>query len=226
MVYNYDEQSIYRNLLLATTHYIATHPAEFEGVKVGDGIASNIPWPAASTEPLQINAIDKHLYERRITDPRSTSPLMAFDRSVIDIWSKVHLDALGRRDSSRCEPSYSAFFPECFGTFLRTDSVVRDMSPITTTIDGVAHGQFARVVDGKVVPTALWVTEVGMTIRQDWPPITEGRELYVEAKADARYYCFYLGKGATQLDLYAAVDPDSGLLLPIFLLLAAKPHAT
>ncbi len=226
IVYKYDEQSIYRNLLLATTRYVAGHAAAFDGVQIGDGIASNIPWPASSTEPAQITAVDKHLYQRRITYPRSTSPLMAFDRSVIDTWSKVHLNALGQRDTSTYEPSYSAFFPEFYATYLRTDSVVRDMAPITTAIDGVAHGRLARKVGGKVVPTPVWITEVGLEARQDWPRVSVDRDLYIQAKADSRYYCFFLAKGATQVDIYAAVHPDSGLLSSSILSLASKPGAT
>lgn len=224
-VYRYDEQSIYHNLIAETAGYIARHPADFAGVLLGDGIATNIPWPASSTEPARVNAIDKHPYQRRINYPWPNSPLQAFDSSVNKQWNKVLLDAQYRQDTSPYVPSYSAFFPEYFATDLRTDTIIRDMAPIPTSIGGIEHGRYARIVHGRIIPTTVWITEVALSVKQDWPAISESLSQYDEAKIVARYLCFYLGKGATQVDLYAAVDPEAGLVDQNFLTLAAKPGA-
>jgi hypothetical protein len=223
--YHYDEQSIYHNLVAATAGYIDARPADFAGVQVGDSLATNIPWPASSTEPARVTAIDKHPYERRITYPQPASPLMAFDASVNSLWNKGKLDALFAPDPTSYVPSYTTFFPEYFATDLRTDNIIRDMAPIATRIGSVVHGRNARVVQGKVIPTTVWITEVALSAREDSPTISMSRSLYDEAKTVARYFCFYLGKGATQVDMYAAIDPDKGLLAQNFLALAQKRGA-
>ena len=223
-VYRYDETSIYHNLIAATARYIGDHPTDFAGVQVGDGIASNIPWSASSTEPARVTAISKHPYQRRIRFPRPASPLEAFDKTVDRQWNKISLDTFYRPDPTGYAPTYSAFFPEYFATALRTDSVIRDMSPLTTMVNNTPHGRDARVVGGRVLPTSVWITEVGLNARADAPHISPKIEAYDEAKIVTRYFCFYLGKGATQVDVYATVDYDSfdleGLLAPNFLALA------
>jgi hypothetical protein len=225
-VYKYDEQSIYYNLVAATAAYVSTHTSAFAGVRLGDGVASNIPWPASSTEPARVTAIDKHPYERRITYPKPTSALMVFDESINAVWNRQKLNALYQPDASPFIPSYTTFFPEYFGTFLRTDSLIRDMAPITTSIDGVTHGRNARVVKGKVEPETVWVTEASLDPKQDLPSISKTSAQNILAKIVARYFCFYLGKGATQVDLFSSANPDVGLLPPNLLSLAAKRGAT
>jgi len=228
-VYHYDETSIYHNLVAATARYVSDYPTDFSGVQLGDGIASNIPWPAASTEPSRINAISKHPYQRRIRFPQSASPLEAFDKTVDRLWNTTSLDASYHPEAKNYVPTYSAFFPEYFATALRGDSITRDMAPLTTMVDGVAHGRDARVVAGRTQPVSVWLTEVALSAKGDAPRLSRSQDLYDQAKIVSRYFCFYLGKGATQVDIYAAAGYDSsdweGLLQPNFLNLAASPHA-
>ena len=72
------------------------------------------------------------------------------------------LNALFAEDRPKFTPAYSALFPEYHATAIQTETVVRDMAPITTTIYDVPHGRNTRVIDGKTASCPLWLTEIGM----------------------------------------------------------------
>ena len=189
--YEYDEESIYNNLVQATAAYVNAHPTDFQGVRLGNGFANTIPWPTASQQPGRIFALDKHPYRDREKYPRDQS-------------QELQINALGQEDSSNFVPTYSTLFPEYYATGLTGATIVRDMGPITTDVNGDKHGRNSRVINGKVVPTYTWITEVNINPRANDGNITTERALAVKAKTTARYFSFFLNKGATQVDLFAA----------------------
>jgi hypothetical protein len=185
----YDEESIWSNLVKATADYAVANPQQFSGVKFSDGFANTIPWPASSKQPLRISAISKHPYASRKNFPK-------------DEQHSAKIDALGR--STDFIPKYSALLPEYYATALQTETVLRDAAPFTNEINGVQHGRYARQVNGRVVPTEVWITETGIAPDED--KITNSlKALKLKAKTTARYYTFYLNKGVTKLYLYSAV---------------------
>lgn len=191
----YDEESIWRNLVTATADYAVAHPQQFAGVKFSDGFANTIPWPASSTQPVRINAISKHPYANRKNFPQDEA-------------RSTKIDALGK--PTNFIPTYSALFPEYYATALQTETLLRDAAPFTNDIQGVRHGRYARQVNGRVVPTDVWITETGFA-PQEHGIIDPFRSLALKAKTTARYYTFYPNKGVTKLYLYSAAAGNLGL---------------
>jgi hypothetical protein len=191
----FDEDSILRNLVTATADYANGHPQQFAGVKFSDGFANTIPWPAAATQPVRISAISKHPYANRKNFPQDEA-------------RSTKIDALGK--PTNFTPKYSALFPEYYATALQTETLLRDAAPFTNDIQGVRHGRYARQVNGRVVPTPVWITETGIDPQENGIT-TSSRSLALKAKTTARYYTFYLNKGVTKLYLYSAASGNIGL---------------
>jgi hypothetical protein len=212
--YNYNEDSIWENLVKETAAYVDAHPEDFQGVLFSNGLANTIPWPASSKNPARITAISKHPYRNRQNYPEykiNNTPINAF----------------GKEDKSAFVPTYTTYFPEYFATALQTETLVRDMGPITSEVGGTKHGRYARTINGVVVPNPMWITEINMSPVEDNPNISVERALAVKAKTTARYFCFFLNKGATQLHLYSAEGEDKalGIVKESFQKLAEQPNA-
>jgi hypothetical protein len=191
----YEEESIWSNLVTATADYAVAHPQQFSRVKFSDGFANTIPWPASSTQPVRISAISKHPYANRKNYPQ-------------DEQRGEKIDALGK--PTNFIPTYSALFPEYYATALQTETLLRDAAPLTNEIQGVRHGRYARQVNGRVVPTEVWITETGFAPNEHG--ITKpSPALSIKAKTTARYYTLYLNKGVTKLYLYSAASGNLGL---------------
>ena len=188
-----DDSAVYRDLLVATADEAAAYPQIFAGVRIADGFASTIPWPAASTEPARIVAISKHPYRGRSSFPSAKIP-------------GTPLNALYQPDHSGWEPRYTAYFPEFPDTMIQTESLMRDLSPVTSQIYGIKHGTRSR--PGRVTP--LWITEAGMAPDEDDPAIDGRAAMRLKAKTTLRYYAFYLGQGAGLVTLYNDTGGDRG----------------
>lgn len=194
---NYNQDTIFGNLVRETAAYVDEHAADFAGVALCDGLSNTIPWPASSTEPARVTALSKHPYAGRVEYPKQRR-----DNLINTLWQN--------EPKPTWYPTYSATFPEYYATYLQTESVIRDLAPITTEIYGVKHGRNARVIDGKVRPVWPWFTEVG------WAPNENGitdieQGMRLKAKTTARYYCFFLNKGLQRLYLYASCEGDKWL---------------
>lgn len=196
--YKYNADSIWGNLIKETAAYVDAHPTDFQGVLFSDGIANTIPWSASSTNPARITAISKHPYAGRKNYPQEEA------KSTL-------INALYQEDKSGFVPNYSAYFPEYFATVLQTETMIRDLSPITSDIQGTKHGRYARMSNNVVIPNPVWITEINISPTEDNPNITTERAFALKAKTTARYFCFFLNKGVTQVHLFAAEGGDKGL---------------
>ena len=213
-LYKYDENSIFGDLIKETAAYVEAHSADFQGVLFTDGIANTIPWPASSTNPARITAISKHPYRNRQNYPQHEI-------------NNTPINALGKEDKSGFIPTYTTYFPEYFATALQTETLVRDMGPITSDIGGTKHGRYAREINGVIVPNPVWMTEINMSPVEDNDKVTAERALQLKAKTTARYFCFFLNKGVTQVHLFAAEGGDKalGIVKESFLKYAEQPNA-
>lgn len=215
-LYQYKENEIWDNLVTKTAQYVERHPQDFSGVRLSNGFANTIPWPTSSTQPKRMSAISKHPYASRKNYPK-------------DEYHGTPINALAQVEdkSTFVPPTYSAFFPEYYGTALQAETIVRDMGPFLSKIAGHDHGRYARKINGGVAPTSVWITEVNINPREDNPNITSERALAVKAKTTARYFCFFLNKGITQLFLYNAVgeDKEFGIVKESFSEYATQPNA-
>ena len=194
---NYNEDSIWGALIQATTDVVNADPDRFSGVQFSDGFANTVPWVASSTTPSRFDAISKHPYANRKTYPQDED-------------KNTPLNALGQPDGS-FTPSYTARFPEYFATALQTETLVRDIGPITSDIYGTLHGRYARTQNGEIQPTSVWITEFNISPVEDDPTISADRAFEIKTKTALRSLSFYLNKGVTELYLYGVSGGDTGL---------------
>ncbi len=192
----YKKQDVWLDIVIETVNYIEAHSQDFLGVEVSNGFSNTTPWPAASQMPPRITALNKHPYRGR-----KEFPEQEYDGSIA-------LDALG--NETTFTPTYSTWFPEYFATFLQTETILREMSPFPSEFGGAIHGSNARVRNGEVLPTTIWITEVNIHPGEDDPGVDETRALALKAKAAMRYFCFYLNKGAERVYLYNVMGKNTG----------------
>ena len=209
-VYGGDPGAIQSGILAATASLAANNPSLFSGVHVGDGFANTLPWPASSTEPAGVDAIDKHVYPGPVTYDGSPAPGGA-------------VDALGQPDAGGWSPDYTAYFPESNDTALQTEYLGRDMGPLKDDVYGTEHGATAGGGDMPV-----WITETNLMPNLDDSGMDAATDEYLKTKVALRDFCFYLNKGATDVDLYDATSGELnfGELSDAFVQLADTPGAT
>lgn len=191
----YEEKKVFLDVVRATADTVTANPEAFVGVRLVNGFSNTLPWPASSEMPARVTALSHHPYAGRKVFPRDKPKGTA-------------LNARGMKDDSGFEPIYEACFPEYFASALQTETITRDMAPLTTKIYNTAHGRHARPEsDG---PCWCWITEVNYAPGEDG--INDpARALKLKAKAIARYFCFYLNKGVERLYLYAVGANDAAL---------------
>ncbi len=123
-------------------------------VGITDGFASQSPFPSGAKAPLGLNALSKHPYVGLKSFPADYNK-----RGIAPI------DALGARDThggtqAPFIPTYNSLFPEVTLTATHTESLIRDIAPITTTIYGFPHGREVGPAGGS--PLQKWITEFNM----------------------------------------------------------------
>ncbi len=190
----YDERAIRPALVQATVDVAIANPSVFNRVEISDGFANTLPWPASSTEPARVTGLSKHCYPPRLTFPAQEKSGGMVNASLVQEPRPIFI------------PSYVSFFPEYAGTAIQTESFIRDISPISTLIQGVLHGRYARPGN----PCFGWMTECG------YDPLTAsvtdpGTALTLKAKSTARYFCFFLNKGCKKVTLFATSGGDTRL---------------
>jgi hypothetical protein len=203
-------------LLRRTVAWIRSPARGLQSVGIGNGFASQRPWDAGSTSPPGLTAIDKHPYQ----GPRAF-PTDAMYSSILP------LDALGRPDGDREEggvwrdrfvPTYDSFFPEYSLTAIQTESLVRDLSPITSQVQGTDHGRVTHPPGA--APPVVWITEWNMDPGETGAGQPAGRltraERRLQAEAVLRFFVAYINKGAAAVYFYAAKGDRLGLIEPAF----------
>jgi hypothetical protein len=170
-------------------------------IGIGSGFASQRPWDAGSTSPPGLSALDKHPYPPRLSFPQDQAP------STIRA-----LDAQGRPDGTRgpgdvwqgaFTPGYQAYFPEHFLSAIQTEHLVRDLSPITTSVFGTDHGRLTSP-PGAPAPR-VWITEINMAPGDGLGAAARSR---FRAKVALRSVLAHAAKGVEAVHLYAARDPS------------------
>jgi len=198
-------QTTTQKLLLQRTVDYLRNPADgVAGIGIGDGFTNEQPFDSGATVPAGVTALDKHPYAGPISFPANA----AFN-------GVKPLDALGRIDGRQDAqgrwhdnfiPSYVAYFPEYFLAGIQTETAIRDLSPITTSVYGTPHGRYTHPAGGNA-PT-LWVTEAGLN-----PARVPASALpRFQAKEALRYTLAWLNKGASAVYFYAAFSPGWGMV--------------
>jgi hypothetical protein len=220
------EGEVTREILERTVGYLRDPAHGLDRVGIGDGFASQTPFAAGSTSPIGLTAIDKHPYHAITRFPQDA----AFD-------TNMPLDARGRPSFTehigrtgepvrhdRFVPTYEAFFPEYSLSAIQTETLIRDISPITTEVNGVLHGRATHPPDGSAPST--WVTETNLDpsgadprnpADTTGPPVARLSRRDVEhlhAKSALRYFTAFVNKGVSALYLFAVRAGNLTLVYP------------
>jgi hypothetical protein len=193
-------------ILEQTVSYIRNPANGVARIGIGDGFSNERPWESGATVPAGVTSIDKHPYPPRLTFPADA------------VFNGVRpLDALGdpegRQDADgnwhdSFIPDYTAFFPEYYLSGIQTETVIRDLSPITTPIYGVPHGRFTH--PNGSAPPRIWLTEAGMDPTGIPPSVLPN----FQAKEVLRWITAWVNKGAGAVYFYAVASPGWGLVDP------------
>jgi hypothetical protein len=201
--------------VLARTIQMLRDPANgLTDVQVGDGFANQTPFVSGATVPTGTNAIDKHPYHGADFFPGSTedgSPVNALGASAMIKVAGTSVEAF--------RPTFTSFFPEYFLSGLQTETLMRDLSPMTTTVGGTPHGASTAPVGGE--PPVMWITEYNLSAYQGYVlgmPPADLPEL--QAKAALRFYVAYASEGVPAIDLYAAKSNPSYQGYPVYQLIS------
>ena len=194
-----------RAILERTIAYIRDPESGVSDIGIGNGFANQTPWPSGTSSPIGLTAIDKHPYTGWFSFPADAQ-----------VNGNRPLDGLGQLSGWKdpaaqyhetFTPTYDSFFPEYFLSGIETETLIRDMSPITSNIQGVPHGRFTHPEGGE--PPEMWITEVNLRpISGPTSPAEMSPEdvSHVASKNVLRYLTAYVNKGVTALDLYSAAD--------------------
>jgi hypothetical protein len=223
-----DTNAIPDEILRRTVAYLRDPANRLPQVPITNGFASQTPFPAPSTSPRGLTALSKHPYQAIRRFPRDVKP---GDISTV-------LDARGRLDHretpgpgrdpirhDRFVPRYDAFLPEYTLTGIQTETMVRDLSPITTDVYGTRHGRRVGSRGGR--PLQVWLTEANLDASGADPanpggpagsPLgyTPAEEERMHAKAALRYYTAFVNKGVRALYLFGVKGRNFELVRPDF----------
>jgi hypothetical protein len=178
------------------------------GVGVSDGFASQNPFDTGSGL-TGLTALSKHPYPAGRT---------TFSPGIAGVRACEPLDADGQRDGvdlytnnlwyDSFTPTFTSYFPEYYLSAIQTESLVRDLSPITNAVYGASHG--------RAVEPQIWVTETNIDAGQ--VSLSTADQEHMQAKATLRTLVSFVNKGVSQLDFYSALGSEWGLIDPVDML--------
>jgi hypothetical protein len=207
-------KAIRRALLDATVAYVH-NPANGLGAGIGitNGFASEMPFPSGAEAPLGLTALSKHPYVNLRNYPENYR--LGENRPV---------NALGVQDivpkspppfKPLFVPTYSYLAPEYTLTALSTETLIRDIAPITTEIYGLKHGRYVAPPGG--TPLQKWITEYNLGPGGPaTATLTEADKVHFHAKALLRSLVAMVSKGISREYFFAAAGNGMSLISPTF----------
>jgi len=198
-------------LLARTVRWIRDPAHDLPDVGIGDGFANETPFVSAVGLPPGVTAIDKHPYHEA---PYQYPAAQVFN-------NQRPVDALGHpagwQDSAgnwhdSFIPAYEAYFPEYVLSGIQTEFLERDLSPITSTVNGMPHGLRVRA-SGATTPPQLWITETNLDLTHAGD-LSPAARWHLQAKATLRTLAAYINKGASALYFYAVTNGSWAMVEP------------
>ena len=190
--------------LAATANWIHDPANGLPDVQVGDGFSDQTPFVSGTAVPVGVNAMDHH--------PYAPSPQFPAQNTVnglqpVDALGNLDFTSQGSGVSTRFidnfVPNFLAFFPEYYLTGIQTETLMRDLSPMTTLIYRVPHGALTAPLGGTAPQN--WITEDNMNVQQAASLGIPSADLpEFQAKVALRYYLSFGSEGASAIDLFAA----------------------
>lgn len=208
-----------RKALLDETVAYVRNPANGipAGVGITDGFASQTPFPSGADSPLGLTALSKHLYEGAKDYPADYP-----DDKIKPINALGFRDTLDERGFTPLfVPEYQSLFPEAYLTAQNTETLVRDIAPITTKIYGLPHGRDVGPEGG--APVQKWMTEYNLAPGKAKPmqadgvtpanvTLTSADREHFEAKALLRSLVAMVNKGLSREYFFAAAPGALSLI--------------
>jgi hypothetical protein len=190
------------------------------GVGISDGFASETPFPSGANAPLGLTALSKHLY-----DGAKTFPAAYQERSLLPLGALGERDTLADSFTPLFVPHYQSLFPEYYLAATQTETIVRDLAPITTEVYGLPHGRNVGPPGG--APLQKWMTEYNLSLNgatvvgpDESTPVqttlTPADKAHFQAKALLRSLVAMVNKGMTREYFYAATGHALALIPPSF----------
>ena len=216
--------SVDDQLLAATVAWIRNPANDMPDVGIGDGFANQTPFTSPAYVPAGLTALDKHPYRNvDYFGPETgalpnSQPLNALEQPEGTLTTGP---GTGAWWLDAFMPTFTSFFPEYFLSAIQTETAIRDLAPITTTIYGAPHGRYAGAPGST---TQTWVTEVNLDPTGADPRagnLPDGEVLahlspaddrHLQAKAILRYLVAWVNKGVSVMDFYAAKGDPLGLI--------------
>jgi hypothetical protein len=183
-------QQIISALLKETVAFVR-NPAHGISPAVGitNGFASQTPFPSGASAPAGLTALSKH-----------PSPGSKRYPDEYEGHGASPVNALGERDGFAASghpafvPEFEALFPENVLTAIHTETVVRDVAPMTTLVYGFPHGRNVGPTGGP--PVEKWITEFSMA--GQGPGQTPADRSHFRAKYILRSLFANLNKGVAR----------------------------
>lgn len=188
-------------LLTATASLIHK---DFPGTQVGDGFSDETPWTSGQTEVPGVQ-IDKHYYNGMYVYPQDNGPSAVRPVDWLGRTFATYSKVNGSDDwSDYWVPSYIAYFPEFWLSGLYTETLIRDLTPLSgENIYGAPHGRYTHP-PGAPAPQ-VWMTEYNLDQDQPQSPVfTPIQEQRFQAKVALRYLLAFINKGLGMVDFYSA----------------------
>ncbi len=214
-------QAVARVLLDETVRFVRD-PANgiSAGVGITDGFADQTPFTSGAQAPLGLTALSKHLYAGA-----KEYPADYHEHAIRPLNALGARDTLAKSFTPLFIPHFQSLFPEYYLSALSTETVVRDIAPITTTIYGDPHGREVGPPGG--TPPQKWMTEYNLSTHgativgpdQSTPiqtTLTPADKTHFHTKALLRSLVSTINKGMTREYFYAATGGELGIVNPSF----------
>jgi hypothetical protein len=206
--------AITRNILTETVGLVRNQASGISpAVGVSNGFASETPFPSGANAPLGLTALSKHPYGGARNYPAAYVSFS--DRPV---------NALGLQDTLPHEhgrftplfiPTYQDLMPEYWLTANSTETLIRDIAPMTTEVYGFPHGRSVGPAGGPAVQK--WVTEYNMSLpRGVGATVNSADKQHFHAKALLRSLVAMVNKGVSREYFFAAGPGSFSLIGPSF----------
>ncbi len=208
-----------RSTLLKETVAYVRDPAHGipAGVGISNGFASQTPFPSGADAPVGLTALSKHLYNGARSYPAGYP-----NRSIRPV------NAVGFKDTEPGAafkplfvPTYQSLFPELYLTATNTETITRDIAPITTNIYKLPHGRDVGPAGGS--PVQKWMTEYNLGAGKGTPvgpdevtpanvTLSAADKAHFQAKALLRSLVAMINKGMTREYFFAAAPGALSLI--------------
>lgn len=205
----------YQLILGSTVSYLRDPAHGVPNIGIGNGFASQSPWWNGVNSPVGLTAIDKHPYPPSLSFPAEAQ--VNGNRPLNGLGEPAGWKDPAGQYHEEFTPTYDAFFPEYSLSGIQTETLVHDLSPIASKIQGAEHGRYTHPVGG--APPTMWITEFNLGPGSGPVPrsqLSEADLHHIMSKDVLRSLVAYVNKGVTAIDFFAANAGDLSLVEPSF----------